>query len=170
MVKATFTGLVCFLLFLLVHVIIFRYRRPEERFKTLSVIFFSLSPFYVIAYFLLPPWQGIYSLEGALVFLSGLFLYIFLFLGYCQFYFIVDRSISVRVMIEIEKSATKSHDFDEIKKVYSFDRVLSRRLEHMVHSGYLSREADHYMNTRKGRFVAYLFRFLKDFLRIGPGG
>jgi hypothetical protein len=143
MVKATLTGLVCFLLFLLVHVIIFRYRRPEERFKTLSVIFFSLSPFYVIAYFLLPPWQGIYSLEGALVFLSGLFLYIFLF---------------------------QSHDFDEIKKVYSFDRVLSRRLEHMVHSGYLSREADHYMNTRKGRFVAYLFRFLKDFLRIGPGG
>lgn len=170
LIKAIIAGLACSLLFLILHVLIFRYLRPEERFRTLVAIFFSLVPVYAFAYVLVPPRQGIYSGHDVLEFLVGLFLYIFLFLGYCQFYFIIDRSISVRVMIEIEKSAVGSFNFDEIRQVYSFDRVLTRRLEHMVEDGYLKREADRYLNTRKGRFVAGLFSFLKDLIRIGPGG
>lgn len=97
-------------------------------------------------------------------------LYIFLFLGYCQFYFIVDRSISVRVMIELENSPAKKLSYDEIKKVYNFDEILSRRLQHMLDSKYIVENSGYYINTKKGRFEAEVLKFLKEFLNLGKGG
>ena len=40
----------------------------------------------------------------------------------------------------------------------------------MVEGGYLKDEGGFYSNTKKGRAEALLFRFLKDFLRLGKGG
>ncbi len=170
MEKAVVAGLGCFFLFLVLHVVVFRFIKPEERFRTLTLIFYGLLPLYIVVYFLLPGARWFSTLHEFLDFLAGLFLYIFLFLGYCQFYFIVDRSISVRVMMEIENSGGEGRGFDEIKRLYSFDHILSRRLEHMVYGGYLEKKGERYVNTRKGHTVASLFAFLKDFLRIGPGG
>lgn len=188
MIKAVFTGLLCFALFLALHIFIFRRFEPKERFRTLAAIFFSIVPLYALLYFLIPTGYMIYapigaasskpiiSLEAAyritavLNFLSGLFLYIFLFLGYCQFYFIVDRSISVRVMIEIENSIEKRLSFEELKKLYSGDEIFRRRLGHMVEGGYTRDISGYYANTPKGRFEARLFGFIKDLLKLGKGG
>lgn len=170
MEKAIVTGLGCFLLFLVLHAAVFRIFNPEERFRTLTLIFYSLLPLYVAVYFLVPPARWFATLHEFLDFLAGFFLYIFLFLGYCQFYFIVDRSISVRVMMEIENSGGEGRGFEELKRLYSFDYILSRRLDHMVYGGYLEKEGERYLNTAKGHVIASLFAFLKDFLRLGPGG
>ncbi|MBI5562813.1 MAG: hypothetical protein HY894_08210 [Deltaproteobacteria bacterium] len=186
MIKAALLGFFCFILFLTLHVVVFRTIELKERFRAMTVIFFSIIPVYVAVYFLVPasyllvvpmePLPQIISAEtvrllnAALNFLSGLMLYVFLFLGYCQFYFIVDRSISVRVMIEMERAADKRLSFDEIMRVYSFHGILQRRLEHMVEGEYLVQDGEYYVNTAKGRWEARLFRFLKEFLKLGPGG
>jgi hypothetical protein len=170
MEKAVVAGLGCFLLFLVLHVLVFRFIKLKERFRTLTVIFYALLPVYVAVYFLLPGPRWFATLHEFLDFLAGLFLYIFLFLGYCQFYFIVDRSISVRVMMEINNTGGEGRAFEELKRLYSFDYILSRRLDHMVYGGYLDKEGERYVNTKKGRIVASVFAFLKDFLRLGPGG
>lgn len=186
MIKAVLIGFCCFILFLTFHVIVFRTIELKERFRALTIIFFSIIPLYAVAYLLVPAdylvivpmepvapvfsQRSIHFMHGAINFLSGLMLYVFLFLGYCQFYFIVDRSISVRVMIEMERAADKRLSFDDIMLVYSFHGILARRLEHMVEGEYLVREGDYYLNTPKGRLEARVFRFLKEFLKLGPGG
>lgn len=186
MLKAYLDGLFCFIIFLILHVVIFRRYELNERFKTLVYIFLSLFPVYTLVYLLIPydlvavmpaepvkpllPLWLILSLSSVVNFLGGLMLYIFLFLGYCQFYFIVDRSISVRVMIELEKSPNKKLSFKEIEKIYDFDEILSRRLQHMIDAKYIVENSGSYTNTSKGRFEAKIFNFLKEFLRLGKGG
>ncbi len=188
MIKAVFTGLLCFILFLALHLFTFRKFEPKGRFRALVIIFFSLMPLYAVVYFLIPTGYMIYASIGAvsakpvisletaykltavLNFLSGFFLYIFLFLGYCQFYFIVDRSISVRVMIEIENSPQKRLSFEELKKPYSGEEIFLRRLGHMLEGNYLKDESGYYSNTKKGRLEARLFGFLKNLLKLGKGG
>lgn len=186
MLKAYLIGIFCFILFLILHVIIFRRFELNERFKTLVYIFFSLFPVYTSLYIWIPydlvslvPSEPvkphlslwwIYTLSSASNFLGGLMLYVFLFLGYCQFYFIVDRSISVRVMIELENAPQKRLSYDEIKKVYDFDEILFRRLQHMLDSKYIEKNSGYYMNTKKGRLEAEVLKFLKEFLNLGKGG
>jgi hypothetical protein len=188
MIKATAIGFTCFLIFLVLHVAVFRSIRLRERFRALTVLFYCLIPVYAVLYAALPspyvvnlvpagpgaPFMAVetfYRATLAVNFLGGLALYVFLFLGYCQFYFIVDRSISVRVMIEIENSPGKALSFDEIKRAYSFNGILTRRLEHMVEGRYLMKDpSGMYSNTPKGRAEARLFAFLKDLLMLGPGG
>jgi hypothetical protein len=186
MLKAFFIGFACFLLFLFLHVVIFRIWSPGERFRAITRVFYACFALYFVAYYLIPHGflevlplepgsEGLtsaqfYRISNAINFVAGLMLYVFLWLGYCQFYFIVDRSISVRVMIELENSPAKKLTYDEIKACYTFDYILTRRLGHMVDGGYLRKEGDYYVNTGKGRAEGRAFRFLKDYLRLGEGG
>ena len=188
MIKASLIGFLCFALFLCVHIIVFHTLELKERFRAIKAIFFSLIPVYAALYFILPsgyvvvetggaaaffsaaPLGTIVAVTGYINFVAGFMLYLFLFLGYCQFYFIVDRSISVRVMIEIEKSPGKMLSAGEIRKVYPFSGILDRRLEHMVCGNYIEDRNGRYSNTGKGRAQALVFGFLKDFFRLGKGG
>ncbi|MFH1846519.1 MAG: hypothetical protein ABH869_03060 [Candidatus Omnitrophota bacterium] len=103
-------------------------------------------------------------------FLLGLWVYLFLFFGYCQFYFIIDRSISVRIMIELEKTPDKKLSMDQIQKIYKPEYIFSRRMQHLVDSKYIVEESGFYRNRRSGQISAKVFRFLKNYLNIGEGG
>lgn len=187
MIKSIILALLCFLIFLAAHVILFRLLRPEKRFRTLVAIYLALIPAYIAAYLLTPdgftvvsapgvpgapllPLETVYRLTGVINFASGLVLYTFLFLGYCQFYFIVDRSISVRIMIELLASPRRRLSLDEIEKVYPCREIFRRRLEHMVDGRYLRESGGYYEVTGKGRLEGLLFKFLKELLVLGRGG
>lgn len=183
MIKGILLGLFCFILFLILHIVIFRYFNIRHRFVVLRTIFLSLIPIYALLFFALPPrFLSIMTLRPEIetplnVFLSVAFnfclgsgLYIFLWFGYCQFYFIVDRSISVRFMIEVENSSNKALSFEGLKKKYDPNYVYLHRLEQMVEAGYLTFKDGKYFNTKKGRVLAIVFSFLKKFLRLGQGG
>ena len=170
MLKGILVALFCFILFLLIHALIFHNWRIKKHFEAIMIIFYSLIPVYALIYFLTPYFFA-HSTPAVIVgFVNGFIIYLFLFFGYCQFYFIIDRSISVRVMIEMENSPQKKLTAEEIKEVYSLDGLLTRRLGHMVGTNYIVENSGYYTNTRKGRFEARLFKFLKDFLQLGPGG
>ena len=183
MIKGILLGFLCFILFLVLHIIIFRYFKIRRHFVALRTIFFSLIPVYALLFFALSEeFLSIMTLRPEIAtplntFLSvafnfslGLVLYIFLWFGYCQFYFIVDRSISVRFMIEIEDSPNKALSLDELKKIYTPDYIYSHRLDQMVETRYLIFKNGKYFNTKKGKIWAVVFKFLKKILRLGPGG
>lgn len=183
MLKGCVIGFFCFIVFLFLHFIIFHKRKIKFRFLALVRIFFSLLPLYVLLYILIPyeallimpadPRLApvvVIGLSKTFNFLLGILIYLLLFFGYCQFYFIIDRSISVRVMIEIEKSRDKRLTPEQIKKLYSPDYIFSRRLKHMVDSKYIIEDSDAYKNLGKGRIVAKTFRFLKGYLNLDVGG
>jgi len=183
MLKGVVVGFICFILFLLIHALIFHYRDIKHRFLVLVRIFVALIPLYILLYAVIPADAlvimpadpgvvpgTVIGLSRVFNFLIGLVIYLFLWFGYCQFYFIVDRSVSVRIMIELEKHSQKKMTKEEIGDVYNIDNFLSRRLKHMIDSKYITEERSYYKNTAQGRLHAKLFKFLKDYLRLGIGG
>jgi hypothetical protein len=183
MLKGFVLGFFCFILFLFLHVVIFHTREIRHRFLSLAGIFSSLLPVYILLYILVPTEAMlimpadprvtpgvVIGIARAFNFILGILIYLLLFFGYCQFYFIIDRSISVRIMIELEKSEDKKLTLEQIKNVYSPDYLLLRRLGHMIRSKYIIEDSGFYRNLGKGRIVARVFAFLKGYLRIGEGG
>ncbi|MDP2923144.1 MAG: hypothetical protein Q8O30_05420 [Candidatus Omnitrophota bacterium] len=183
MLKGVVIGFFCFISFLILHVIIFHNREIKCRFLTLVMIFYALVPFYILLYIIIPAdalvlisadprvMPGtVIGLSQVFNFFIGLAIYHLLFFGYCQFYFLLDRSVSVRTMIELMQHPQKKMTKEEIKKAYDFDDFISRRLKHMLDSKYITQESSYYTNTAKGRLLAKVFRFLKEYLRLGIGG
>ncbi len=170
MLKGIVIAFFCFILFLLIHAVIFHNWKVKKRFQAIIIIFYSLFLVYTLIYFLTPSFLTYADSSVIAGFVNGVVIYVFLFFGYCQFYFIIDRSISVRVMIELENSPEKQLTAEEIKKVYSLDSLLTRRLGQMVGTNYIVESSGFYKNTRKGRYEARFFKFLKDFMQLGPGG
>lgn len=183
MLKGVVLGFLCFLLFLILHVIIFHKRNIASRFNALVRIFLLLLPVYIVLYRIIAGDAIIFALfelkaisatviglSAGFNFCMGILVYLLLFFGYCQFYFIVDRSISVRVMIEIEKNKNKCLSLEEIENIYSQDYIFSRRLGHMVDNHYVTEENGYYKNTARGRIYAGIMEFIKKYLNLGKGG
>ena len=164
MITGIFIALSSAAIFLLLHIAIFHYLRPKRHFRSIVLTYLGVIPVYAVLFFVFS------DSFAAHYFLNGLVLFLFLFLGYCQFYFIVDRSVSVRIMIEIERSQGKSLTEEQIMGVYSLEGMMARRLQHMEDGGYVIRQSESYINTTKGRLEARLFHTLKELLRLGPGG
>lgn len=101
---------------------------------------------------------------------NGAVLYILVFLGYAQFYFLVDRGVSARIMVEIEQSPEKRLRVEEIHERYDPKKMQTRRLYDMLYGGYMIKEGEYYKNTKKGELHARIFRFCKTYLHLYPGG
>ncbi|MBU4343406.1 MAG: hypothetical protein KKG21_05300 [Candidatus Omnitrophica bacterium] len=183
MLKGFVIGFICFNAFFILHIFIFHNWKMKFRFRALVRIFYSLLPLYMLLYIsipgdallLLPADPAItpgvvIGLSKIFNFSLGIFIYLLLFFGYCQFYFIIDRSISVRIMIRLEKSKDKRLTLEQIKKAYKPDYIFLRRLRHMRDNKYIIEESGFYRNLHKGRITARLFRFLKGYLNLGVGG
>ncbi|OGS22562.1 MAG: hypothetical protein A2252_03015 [Elusimicrobia bacterium RIFOXYA2_FULL_39_19] len=183
MLKGLFVGLFCFVLFLILHVVIFHFKKTEikKRFRMIRNIFFALIPLYIILYAYIPreslllipadpnsTSQFIINLSKVLNFTIGFMLYVFLFMCYGQFYFILDRSLSVRMMVELSKQNKVT--YDELKKVYSPDEVYARRFKHLVESGCSIETNGYYTNTPKGNALSWIFTISKKILQVWPGG
>jgi hypothetical protein len=165
-----------FLVFLLLHVVLFRLRRPEQRFllllrlwAVLGVGLLTLHRMTPATLWVLPPAQT--TAGWAVDLVNGAFVYGFLFFGYSMFYFLMDRGFSGRILIEIDRAPGHRLRPGDVAARYSMEMVLQRRLDEMVT---LSRsvvvEDGYYRNTSKGRRAAALFAFFKRFWRLGEGG
>jgi len=129
----------------------------------------------IIVYSLTPSDLGFlpaeYTAAGwAIDLFNALLVYGFLFIGYCMFYFLIDRGFSGRMMIEIESAPQRRLRPAEIAARYSLAMVLRRRLNEMLEIGRITAVNNRYRNTVKGQRAAALFSFVKRFLQLGEGG
>lgn len=176
MIEAILLSGVAFLLFFVVHATWLHWRKPLNRWRVVTRFFWLFLVMYTLAFWLLPlpNWLGILNTQHtwALLFAwaNGAALYILVFLGYAQFYFLIDRSVSARIMIEIEESPKKRLRVEEIHQRYDPKSMQTRRLHDMLYGGYVIKEGEYYKNTKKGELHARVFRFCKTYLRLYPGG
>jgi hypothetical protein len=164
-----------FAIFLVVHILLFRLRVPTRRFRAMVRMIFALGVLLIALHRLTPSDLGFlpfeYTTAGwAIDLLNGLLVYGFLFIGYCMFYFLIDRGFSGRMMIEIESSPQRRLRPSEIAARYSLEMVLRRRLNEMLEIGRITELNGRYQNTAKGRSAAAMFSFVKRFLQLGEGG
>ena len=101
--------------------------------------------------------------------LVGAGFYVFLFLSYAQFYFLIDRGVSARILVEILR-AGRPLSHDEIRARYSADALQTRRLDDMLYGKYLALDRGVYRLTPKGRLNARIFDFCKRYVHLNPGG
>lgn len=173
--RGLLAALSCFLFFLAFHAVIFHGWEIHRRARSLVTIGLGTVLFYVLGYSLLPEDSAYLPMawsapSDVITFINGLVIYFFLFLGYCQFFYMAESSVGVRTLIELERSQTRGLKVSDLLQGYSYDWMLDRRLARLVDESFLIMEAGGYRNTRKGRMLAGILQWCKEFLRLGPGG
>ena len=187
MVKGIFIALFCNLLLFLSHFIILSmqkenllYLSPIHKLwditRLLIKICIGLFVVYTLLFFLIPKdffstfiINYLKSLKF-FYFFYGIIIYIFLFFLYLIFYFIVDRSVSATIMIDIEESPKKELTLEEIEIIYGIDKKYLAELEGMLQGKFIAQDLGYFTNTIKGRLCARFVRFLKGYFKLGPGG
>lgn len=175
MLKGLLLAFAGFLLFLAVHICLFRWRMPERRFMAMVRLAFTIGLGLIILHWATPSDLGFLSSDyitagWAVDLLNEILVYGFLFIGYCMFYFLVDRGFSGRIMIEIEQAPERYLRMQEIAARYSMEMVLKRRLSEMLEIGRVVEAKGRFRNTTRGESAASLFAFVKRFLQLGEGG
>ena len=171
MLKGITLGLVSFIIFLFLNIIILHNFNIKRRFYTILRIFLAVLLFYVLFFFFIPlvltkALQQHAVLLIYLAFLNGAFLHFFFYYFYLHFIQIIDRSPSTRILIEIETSFEKKLSLEQLKERYSIDKKVSCELQDMVILGSLKKEGNYFMNTAKGRFHCNVFKSLREYLRL----
>ena len=153
--------LLSFSLFVLTHWAICRYLQWRPLAPVLNILWVCFVPVYALIFFLLSSKFKIFAvdlrtLDGATNFVNGLFYDIFLWLCYTVFFFLTERGLSLRVMIEIHRSPEGKMTLEEIQRVYTYDYILEKRLGQMFKMGYAVQEEGGYIRTteKAARLIA----------------
>jgi hypothetical protein len=173
-VQAVLSGLGLFALFLVVHAAAFNLCRIRRRFRVLAGSFFAIGATGLAGVLPAPlslPWHGPWwrweGWEAGIVYLC-------LFQGYLQFYFLAERGFSLRILIDIARSGQGGLDKDEVMRAYSggrgLDWMLSKRLDHLEKAGFVEVRDGRYVNTSLGARVARLSGRLRRLFNISTWG
>lgn len=175
MLEKILITLAIFLLASVAHILIFHFIEIEFKAETIEIIF-AISFIIMIVLIIILPSNFIFkeinyskSLK-IVIFINCIILYLLLFFAYFSIYFIIDRSISIRTVIELDKNHQIGMTEKELYQYYNGDMIMERRLNHLVYGKFIQLDNDKYINTKKGIIFAKTFNFLKKFLNLSEGG
>lgn len=174
MFKVVISTTCAFLFFLCIHFAHFHFFEPYDRVNSVIGAAFVGYGLFLILHFFLPSEDSLLrtlklSLEGvrkALPLLLGTILFFLLFVGYLEFYFTADRSITFRMLRITDERPMQTITAAEMLSEYDTQGIIVRRLDDLVYGGYLREENGQYSVTPKGQRVLALYRFTIDFLHM----
>ncbi len=171
LIEGALTGFRMFAFFVVSHWIIFGLFRPKNRSRVLfrTTLFFWIL---ILLRFYHPHYSlGSFGMEIFVVQVTGATLsFACMWFLYMPFYYSIQTSISVGMLIRILQSGSAGFPVLELKPEAGTKFVVKQRLETMVVAGYVTTSPDGYRLTDKGRYVAHCFRTLKKFWKLGAGG
>lgn len=174
MLRSISAAFLAFLLFLIIHLVDFHYLIPENRVNNLLwAATFSLVALALILSYLPPErwFQEKFRIndnqEQKLVapLLSAL-LFGFLFLGYLEFYFTAERSITFRMLMIMDNQPHKSITNQEMFSKYDVPMIINKRFSDLQYGGYIVNKKDVYTLTNKGKLTLSIYRFAINFLHL----
>jgi hypothetical protein len=146
----------------------------------LTVVFLASTPIYVLAFLTTPADLGFLPCwmcqePEALELAFGLFVYASGFFGgVLQLYNLADRSVSLRILIDIAESPAGELSALEIADSYSQGRGLGwmyrKRLDDLVEHRFIQVTGGSACLRLRGQRAAALFRYLRTWLRLGAFG
>ena len=177
MIRATAASLGAFILFLIVHLLDFHYLVPIER--THHLLWTASFGFILLIIFLsiFPDEQWFHKklhindkLLRCLVYpLLAIILYGFLFLGYLEFYFTAERSITFRMLMLMAKQPQQSITKDLMFQKYDVPGIVNKRFSDLEYGGFINKHDDLYTLTDKGKFTLNIYKFSINFLNLDTG-
>ncbi|MCF7966203.1 MAG: hypothetical protein K9L79_11780 [Methylobacter tundripaludum] len=177
MLRVSTAALLAFLIFLVMHFAYFHYCMPIEKVKSLlltaglGLIFFS----FFIYIFPSEEWfkgklhisDGVMSRWVYPAF--GVLFYGFLLLGYLEFYFTADRSITFRMLMITDKQINHSVTKEQMVALYDVPGILDKRFEDLTYGGYFELNGDVYRLTDKGKIILRIYKVAIEELHLGTG-
>jgi len=178
--KAAGIAIFCFLIFLVCHAITFHFATNlKAKVRSIMLTFILLIPVYCAIYISTPldpllasalnPSPVVESKRETLELihlLMGILFYCFLFLGYLEFYFTADRSMTCRMLTLLYDFPGKKMTERDFLAHYDTDRIIRRRLDDMTWGGYLIKDGDYYIHTKKGFAVQKFYGTVIKFLNM----
>jgi hypothetical protein len=140
----------------LVQGIVFHLRAPAKAFASMVAWFSPFVPAYALAYLLTPADLGVLPERFAAIaapvgFVNGLGVLVLLFLTGVLFYYHADRSITVRLLIELSRAPRQRLRLDEMQAVCGVEVLMHDRLHTMALNGFLEERDSRYHLAPKGR-------------------
>jgi hypothetical protein len=137
-------------LWLVVHV-----AAPRKAFSSMLTWFAPTVPLYLVLYWALPADLGIlgHGFVGAdwrLSAANGLLVHVLLFLTAGLFYSHADRSITVRLLIELARAPEQRLTLAQMQAMCGVEVLMQDRLDIMVRNGFLAMRGDRFVLTAKG--------------------
>jgi hypothetical protein len=160
-----------FTLYVLVHWLVCRTLNLRPHSRVLNVIWICFLPVYTTIFWALSMKYAALAVDlkginGIANFLNGLLIDGLLLIGYTGFFFLVERGLSMRLMIEISRASERKMTTDDIKQVYTYDYILEKRLGQMFKMGCAVKQGGFICNTKKGSRVAASNKRIRQILRM----
>jgi len=167
------SGSVWFVAFLVAHLLVFHRGGVGRRFSLILRLLGTAIVGHVVTTWLTVAVGGAPDPGGGVSWLmlaSGTLTVLSAWILYMPFYYVVDTSVSVRILIALRHAPGQTLPLSTLEAMFASVGILQGRLETMVTYGHVSRGGDRFSIARKGRVIARCYRFIKTAWRLGPGG
>lgn len=155
MLKGLLLSAVLITAWIVVQGVVFHVAAPRKAFSSMVMCFGPTVPLYLILYYVTPADLGFLSGEFAeadwrLGLGNGLVVHVLLFLTAALFYYHADRSITVRLLIELARAPEQRLTLAEMQAMCGVEVLMQDRLDIMVLNGFLAARGDRFVLTPKG--------------------
>lgn len=162
---------ISFTLYVLTHWAICRVFEWRPHSKVINLLWFFFLPVYGLIFFGL---RGHFtalavdlsSLDGLANLANGLLLDVVFLIGYTDFFFVVERGLSMRVMIEISRSPQRKLTQKEIEQIYTYDYILDKRLGQILKMDCAAKTGNTITLTPKGERIVATTRLIRKVFNI----
>ena len=146
-------SLLILVIFIIIHVMHFRFLKPEVVLKA-SIIDAILSCFIgFIIFGVILKYDLFVSFSAIITMFLGLAIYAILIPT------MVDRSLSVYMLVYLDENSNGSLTKDELKKMLIKDVILEKRIEEHLRAGAIELDGTNVKITKKGRVVSKIFMY-----------
>lgn len=162
MAKGLVLAIVLLAAWVLAQVALVHATKTARIFRVLAATFVPVVPLFLILFSATPADLGflperLARSPGPLGIASGLVLLVLGWGAWVQLYFALDRSVTLRLLLELSLAKDEVFTEPQVRAAYGLDRMIERRLEILESSGHIAKDGPRFVLTAKGRRFARLF-------------
>ena len=149
------TALVSTLFWVVIQNLWMHIRPHPQRFQAIVGGYVFSLPLVYFAYRWMPVWFEASPEEApALGWVHAYLLHFLLFAFYGECFFHVERSVTLRLLVEILHAGPKGVDLESLRSQYPVGQMVAQRLEVLRKNGFVCQESGRWRLREKARFLA----------------
>jgi hypothetical protein len=144
-------------LWMICQIIAMHIRPASNRFKAMAASYLLSLPLIPLAYVYLPSPRAAGEAEWMTLFHACLF-HLLLFFFYVQLFYHVERSVTLRFLVELLKRHGQPVSLHGIRQEYSLRQMIEARLESLAGNEFIEKAGNRWRNKAKGNMIAAVMR------------
>ena len=174
MIRTTVAAFGSFVIFVIGHFLHFHYFAPYDKIHSVLIAAGVGLVLFLVFWWFLPleekfqQWTRLNDKRVKLYLypLLGVLFYGFLFLGYLEFYFTADRSITFRMLMITAEQPNRSITVPQLMSIYDTPGIIRRRFDDLKYGGYYAEQDGVYTLTPKGESALSIYKLAIEYLHL----